>query len=214
MPGVWLFHIGNAHSFVNVIPATFSGRLLTTVPQKQMLRTTPEYPPGEYDTEDDSFDDEQEYNIDQDFVNTDTTEFPQPDHSAPRTSGQSQEGDSNLSLLNHYEVKVTLSPDPQTEHTAPTNVPAEEVVDSVHPVPKHPLLEAYPVHPEGEVVNVEDDVHFDTGGEAETVGKKTSMPFLHFFVVFFIPVLKFQALLKSNSCSSSPSVTPSFLQFF
>ncbi|XP_058254729.1 nidogen-2 isoform X2 [Hemibagrus wyckioides] len=163
VPGVWLFHIGNAHSFVNVIPATFSGRLLTTVPQKQMLRTTPEYPPGEYDTEDDSFDDEQEYNIDRDFPNTDTTEFPQPDHDAPRMSGQSQEGDSNLFLLNHYEVKVTLSPDPQTEHTTPTNVPTEEVVDSVHPVPKHPLLEAYPVHPEGEVVNVEDDVHFDTG---------------------------------------------------
>ncbi|KAK3563522.1 hypothetical protein QTP86_030392 [Hemibagrus guttatus] len=163
VPGVWLFHIGNAYSFVNVIPAAFSGRLLTTVPQKHTLQTTPEYPPGEYETEDDSFDEEQEYNIDRDFPNMDATEFPQPDHDASRTSGQNQEAESNLSLGDLYELEVTLSPGPQIEQTDPTNVPAEEIVDSVHPVPKHTLLEAYPVHPEGEVVNVEDEVHFDTG---------------------------------------------------
>ncbi|XP_060736413.1 nidogen-2 isoform X1 [Tachysurus vachellii] len=160
VPGVWLFHIGNAHYFRNVIPAAVSGLLPAAVAQKQSFQTTPAYPLGEYETDDESFEDEQEYRFDRDFPNTDVTEFPQPGHDVSRTSGQNQEADSNPSPLDLYEAEATLSPDLQTEHTAPTNVPPE---DSVHPAPGHTLLEAYPIHPEGEVVNVEEDVNFDTG---------------------------------------------------
>lgn len=168
MPGVWLFHIGNAYSFRNVIAATFSGHLPTAVPRKQavVFQTTPEYPAGEYETGDESFDSEQEYSIDPDFQNPDVTEFPQPGHNASPMSGLNQEADSDLSPLDPYEGDVTQSSDPQTDHSVPTNVPPEEIVESVHPVPEHTLLEAYPIRPEGQVVNVEEDVDFDSGGEA------------------------------------------------
>ncbi|KAB5562577.1 hypothetical protein PHYPO_G00019510 [Pangasianodon hypophthalmus] len=163
VPGVWLFHIGNAYSFRNVIPAAASGPLPTAVPRKQVVvfQTTPEYPAGEYETDDESFDEEQEYNIDPDFQTPDVTEFPQPDHDASLLSGLNQEADSNLSPLDPYKGDVTLSPDPQTDHIVPTNVPPEEIVESVHPVPEHTLLEAYPIRPE--VVNVEEDLDFDSG---------------------------------------------------
>ncbi|XP_047677663.1 nidogen-2 isoform X3 [Tachysurus fulvidraco] len=160
VPGVWLFHIGNARHFNNVIPAAVSGLLPAAVSQKQALQTTPAYPLGEYETDDESFEDEQEYRFDRDFPNTDVTEFHQPGHDVSRTSGQNQEAESNPSPLDLYEAEATLSPDPQTEHTAPTNVPPE---DPVYPAPGHTLLEAYPIHPEGAVVNVEEDVNFDTG---------------------------------------------------
>lgn len=168
MPGVWLFHIGNAYSFRNVILAAFSGHLPTAVPRKPavVFQTTPEYPAEEYETGDESFDSEQEYNIDPDFQNPDVTEFPQPGHDASPMSGLNQEADSDLSPLDPYEGDVTQSSDPQTDHSVPINVPPEEIVESVHPVPEHTLLEAYPVRPEGQVVNVEEDVDFDSGGEA------------------------------------------------
>lgn len=179
MPGVWLFHIGNARYFLNVIPAAVSGLLPAAVSQKQALQTTPAYSLGEYETDDESFEDEQEYTFDRDFPNTDVTEFPQPGHDVSRTSGQNQEADSNPSPLDLYEAEATLSPDPQT---APTNVSPE---DSVHPAPGNTLLEAYPIHPEGEVVNVEEDVNFDTGGEAEAVGEKSLCSSYTFFYYFF-----------------------------
>ncbi|TSK72188.1 Nidogen-2 [Bagarius yarrelli] len=163
VPGIWLFHIGNAYSFFNVIPAEASARLPTALPQKQAFQTTPDYPPGEYETDEESFDEEPEYSIDRDFPNPDTTEFPQPGHNASQMSHQNQDADSNLSFFDPFEAEVTLIPDPQTDRTASTNVPSEEVVDSVQPGPEQTLLEAYPIHPEGEVVNVDEEVNFDTG---------------------------------------------------
>lgn len=179
MPGVWLFHIGNAHSFLNVIPATASDPI--AVPQKQAFQTTTEYPPGEYETDLDSFDDEQEYSVDRDFPDPDATQSPHPGHDASQTSSQNQEADSELSPLDPYKAEITLSPDPQIDHTAPTDVPPEEIVDSVHLVPKDTLLEAYPIHPDGEVVTVEGDVEFDSGGEFE---QNIAMLFLHSFLGF------------------------------
>lgn len=184
MPGVWLFHIGNAYTFDNVIPAAVSGHLPTAVPRKQavVFQTTPEYPAGEYETDNESFDEEPEYNIDPDFQNPDVTEFPQPHHDASLSNGLNQEADSNLSPSDPYEGDVTDSqPESQPDHTAPTNASPEEIVESVHPVPVHTLLEAYPIRPEGQVVNVEEGVHFNSGGEAET--EKAVMLFLSAFKI-------------------------------
>lgn len=184
MPGVWLFHIGNAYTFDNVIPAAASGHLPTAVPRKQavVFQTTPEYPAGEYEI-DKSFDEEPEYNIDPDFQDPDVTEFPQLGHDASLLNGLNQEVDSNLSPDDPYEEDVTDSQtDSQTDHIAPTNGPPEEIVESVHPVPVHTLLEAYPVRPEGQVVNIEEDVHFDSGGEAETVKKQLCSSYSFFFL--------------------------------
>lgn len=198
MPGIWLFHIGNAHSLQNVIPAAASGHLPTTLLRKPaaVFQTTSEYPAGEYETENDSLDIEQEYSIDPDFENPDVTEFPQPGHDASLLSGLNQEADSNLSPLEPYKEEVTLGPDFQTDRTAPTNVPLEEIVESVHPVPEHTLLEAYPIHPEGQVVNVEEGVNFDSEGEAESVKKKVKL-ILHVFLLFSV----FSLLALNSKCA-------------
>ncbi|XP_060789628.1 nidogen-2 isoform X2 [Neoarius graeffei] len=182
VPGVWLFHIGNAYTFDNVIPAAASGHLPTAVPRKQavVFQTTPEYPAGEYEI-DKSFDEEPEYNIDPDFQDPDVTEFPQLGHDASLLNGLNQEVDSNLSPDDPYEEDVTDSQtDSQTDHIAPTNGPPEEIVESMHPVPVHTLLEAYPVRPEGQVVNIEEDVHFDSGViHYSTENKETCDRFQH-----------------------------------
>lgn len=200
MPGVWLFHIGNTNTFDNVIPAEAPGHLPTTVPKNQAVefQTTPEYPTEEYDDANDSFDEETEYNIDPDFQNPDATEFPQAGRDASLLSGD-----------------VTLSPD----HTAQTNVSPDEIDESVHPFPKHTLLVAYPIRPEGEVVTVEENVNVNSEGEAETVETQlcssyASFCFFLFFILKLITGFGFHVLLKSNSCSSSPSVSPSLLHSF
>ncbi|XP_053488796.1 nidogen-2 [Ictalurus furcatus] len=160
VPGVWLFHIGNANTFDNVIPAEAPGHLPTTVPKNQALefQTTPEYPTEEYDNANESFDEETEYNIDPDFQNPDATEFPQAGRDASLLSGLHQEADSNLSPLDPDDGDGTLSPD----HTAQTNVSPDEIVESVHPFPKHTLLGAYPIRPEGEVVTVEENINVNS----------------------------------------------------
>lgn len=162
-----------------MIPAAV--HLPTAVPRKQaaVFQTTPEYPAEEYETDDESFDTEQEYSIDPDFQNPDVTEFPQPIHDASLLGGPNQEADSNLPPLDPYGGDATLSPDPLTDHTAPTNVSPEKIIEPVHPMPGHTLLEAYPARPEGQVVNVDEDVNFDAGGEAETVKKQLHFQFLH-----------------------------------
>lgn len=129
-----------------MIPAAASIHLPTKDPRKQaaVLQTTLEYPTEEYETE--SFDAEQEYIVDPDFPIPDVTDA------------------STLTGLN----QVTVSPDKQTGHTAPTNVPPEPV----RLVPDQTLLHAYPHHPKRERIDVDEVVDFDSGGEAETAKKK------------------------------------------
>ncbi|KAF7704087.1 hypothetical protein HF521_021159 [Silurus meridionalis] len=164
--GIWLFHIGNAYSFGNVIPAGHHGLLPTAFPMKTtiLLQTTPEFPVGEYETDNEPFNEEPEYNIDPDFPNPDATQFPQLGHGASKFSSSNQEADLHLSQLDLYEDHGTLSPDPQPTHHSLTNFQKEEIIESVDPVPEATLLEAYPIHPDGHVrVNVEENVNFDSG---------------------------------------------------
>lgn len=86
VPGVWLFHIGSAASFENVVPAAVQVSLTPPVLREQeALGPAPEYPGGEYGPDNDSFDDEQEYNIDPDFHDPDPAESrnPVPDRVTP-----------------------------------------------------------------------------------------------------------------------------------
>lgn len=205
VPGVWLFHIGNAYNFHNVIPAAGASHVPIAVPRTQVVgfQTTPEYPAGDYET-----DDEPEYRIDPDFQNPDVTDFPQP--------GQDGSVFNKKVDSNPFKGDVTLSPEPQTDHTAPTNVSPEEIIESVHPVTRQTLLEAYPIHPQGQVVNVDEVVNFNSGGEAETVKKQFYSSYTSSsFFLFLILGSEFQVLLKSHSCSyASSSVTPFLLPAF
>ncbi|KAM9465918.1 nidogen-2 isoform 1-T1 [Clarias gariepinus] len=147
VPGVWLFHVGSANTFHNVVPPSGLSHLPTAASRKQAVafQTTPEY------------EDEQEYDIDPDFQNPDVTEFPQPARDVSMLGDLNQEADSTLSTLYPYQVEVTLHPESQTDQTTPTNVPPEEIIEPVHPVPDQTLVEAYPINPNGQVFNVDDD---------------------------------------------------------
>lgn len=155
-----------------------------------MFQTTPEYPAEEYNPDDESFDAEQEYNIDPDFQNPDVTDD-------STLSGLNQEADANLPPLDPYGGDVNVSLDPQTDHTAPTNGPPEEVVEPLHP--ENTVLEAYPVHPIHEMIDVDEEVNFDSGGEAESAKKRlhfctSSSFFFSSFFRFLVPGSEFQAL--------------------
>ncbi|KAF5901726.1 nidogen-2 isoform X1, partial [Clarias magur] len=155
VPGVWLFHVGSADTFHNVVPPSGLSPLPTAASRKQALafQTTPEYPAGEYETEDE---DEQEYDIDPDFQNPGVTEFPQPAPDVSLLGGLIQEADSTLSTPYPYQEEVTLRPDSQTDQTTPANVPPEEIINPVHPVPDQTLVEVYPINPNGQVFSVDE----------------------------------------------------------
>ncbi|XP_062863770.1 nidogen-2 [Trichomycterus rosablanca] len=158
IPGVWLFHVGSVHPLENVVPAAAPGFVPTPRrPRKQeAFRATPEYPEGEYEPDEDAFDDEQEYNIDPDFQNPDAPEI--PEH-----TGQDPPADLD---------EVTPRPEAPTHRPAPAGpddrpetgrVYSEDIVQRQLPAPEHTLLEAYPVLPDAEVVSVDEDVDVQSG---------------------------------------------------
>ncbi|KAK1793128.1 hypothetical protein P4O66_011534, partial [Electrophorus voltai] len=186
VPGIWLFHIGSAYSFENVIPAETGRQLPTAFPRKQVeeFRTTPEYS-EEYSETDDPFDDEHDYNIDPDFTNPTVPEFIEPSQDAsPLGGGNPLESGPVSSSLQPYGGDITHTSNTQRHDTAlvasapgpyprygPQKLPPEAGAEAQHPIPEHMLLEVYPVHPmgvvphapNGHVVNVEEDVNFDSG---------------------------------------------------
>ncbi|KAI4889219.1 hypothetical protein NFI96_022471, partial [Prochilodus magdalenae] len=159
VPGVWLFHIGNANALENVVPAAVGGQLPTRSPVVE-FPTTPEYPELEYSETDESFEEEQEYTVDTDFQNPPAPEFvePGPDPSHHKPYG----GDITLASNSHDAAPAASGPG---VHSAPETrrFPAGEVIQPQRPLPEHTLLDVYPHSPNGQVVSVDEDVNFDSG---------------------------------------------------
>ncbi|XP_076848526.1 nidogen-2 isoform X2 [Brachyhypopomus gauderio] len=181
VPGLWLFHIGSAYSFENVNPAKAGSQLPTALPMKQLeqFRTTPVYS-DEYSETDDPFEDLHDYNIDPDFENP--TVFTESEQAAPPLGGVDQTSPDSPPL-HPYNGDITLTSNTQTHDTASVaaapgpypapelqKLPPEVVMEAQPPIPEY-TLEVYPAHPEGgvphapnaHVVNVEEDVNFESG---------------------------------------------------
>ncbi|CAJ1087012.1 nidogen-2 isoform X3 [Xyrichtys novacula] len=176
IPGVWLFHTGNRHSFDNIVPASIGGILATPPAGGHGLSldtTTPEYAEFE-EYPDNTFDQEEDDDYpltggDPEFqpapAGSDQSEPLQPESpdvpsSPSEGSDQYRREDVPLTSEPRYSSEPVgrqyAPPNPETQEQPQTPL---EVVDVYPPHRNEP-----PISPGGHVVSVdEDDVDFDTG---------------------------------------------------
>ncbi|XP_070400308.1 nidogen-2 isoform X5 [Nothobranchius furzeri] len=173
IPGVWLFHTGNRHSFENIIPAAIGGLLSTLPPEGHALSpdtTTPEY--GDYP--DNTFESESPEEVDGYTATGKDLEFqPVPDGG---DSGSLQPGSpgSTPPSSEDSDHQVTYNGEEGEEgQYVPPNHPERRAQQLQEQKPQLPLevVEVNPspeneppLSPGGYVVSVdEEDVDFDTG---------------------------------------------------